>query len=511
MSETREVFEEFSGAQHDHLKDRCKTDLYFLAKGVLGYDQLEEHAHAALCAFIVREQSNRRMVLMPRGFLKSTICTIADSVRLPLINPNVRILIQNEVFENAAGFLEEIKNHWIKCETLRLLFPELVPVKTVGPGSDWAKNAASIHRTSSKKESTYTASGSGGSPQSQHFERVKNDDLIGEKAKESSTEMTKAIRWADAMTPLLDRLSDTMDWYGTRKTLSDVYAHIIRKNASRIKVFLRLPIEHGEAIFSKFPLEELQRIMVDTPDVWAYDYMNNPVGEGGLDWGNLHTQYFELDEKNHRVIFIDPLSNDLVSWQLNELFVTITVDPNSGKLQAPDKAAIVVHGTSPRGEIFTLDVIDERWTPDGLIDAWFDLAVKWMPARCGFEDAGQQNTLYYAEKKMQEMGRFFELRPTSHGNKEKQVRIRQALDTPLKKKKLFFRRDQLTLISQVQMHPQLADHNWDLIDCLAQGPQVYADGVAQKDLDDAAEADKKILSIRGRTGYGVSIHRSRGA
>lgn len=504
--EATEKLQELSSKQVADMRLRAQTDLFFMAKGVLQYEQVEEGAHAALCAFMSREQSNRRMVLMPRGFLKSTICTISDSIRLSCINPNIRILLQNEVFENAAGFLEELKNHWTKGVVLRTLFPELVPERITGPGTDWSKSNASINRTTIAKESTYTASGSGGSPQSQHFERVKNDDLVGEKAKESETEMGKAIRWSDAMLPLLDRLSDTMDWYGTRKTMSDVYSHTMEKYKSRIKVFIREPIENGDSIFSKVPLSELINIMVDTPDMWAYDYMNNPLGEGGTDWGKLYTQYFTLTE-DRRVVFEDHLTGIISSWKLNELFIVVTADPNGGRPSAPDKAAVIVHGVSPREQIFVLETYSARPSPDGFIEAIFDLCVKWHPARVGIEEAGQQNTMYYFEKHMLEHRTFFDLKPTKHDNKKKDWRIRQALDTPLKTKRLYLQRHQLTLISQIQLHPQLALHNWDEIDCLAQGPQVYEAGMSVEDQQEEKEAESIILSIRGRTGYGNSIRR----
>lgn len=506
--EQGEQLSELSSSQVEFLRERCKTDLYFLSKAILGYTQLEEGAHAALCAFMVRERSNRRLVLMPRGFLKTTVCTISDSIRLSLIDPNVRILIQNEVFENAAGFLGEIKNHWVKGELLRFLFPELTPIRLSGPGSDWSKDSASINRSSMAKESTYTASGSGGSPQSKHFEKIKNDDLIGEKARTSDTEMKKAIGWVDAMTPLLDRLSDQIDFYGTRKTLSDTYAHVERKYASRIKVFIREPIENGDTIFSKFPLEELMHIMVDTPDVWAYDYMNNPVGAGGLDWGRDLLRYYSVGADDS-VYYEDHLTGVLRKWRFSELDIVVTVDPNSGKPSAPDKAAVVVHGTSPREQTFILESKSSRWSPDGLVNEIFSTCERWHPRLVGIEDAGQQNTTYYFEKLCMEKESYYHTVAMKHDNKNKEVRIRKALDTPLKSRKIYVLRSMLGLISQVQLFPQLAVHNWDELDAMSYGPRLYQAGMTQEDLDADEEAENKILQIRGLTGYGNSVSRPR--
>lgn len=500
-----EQIEEFSSADIEHLRNLMRTDLYMLAKWGLGYDQVEEGAHAALCAFMTQERSSRRMVLMPRGFLKSTICTISDSIRLSLIDPTTRILIQNEVYENATNFLDEIKNHWMSNKILRAMFPELVPEKFAGPQADWSMDRASIVRDCVFKEATYHAAGSGSSPQSMHFKHIKNDDLIGEKAKNSETVMESAKRWVDAQRPLLDRLSDQMDYYGTRKTLEDVYNYIMDKLGDKIKIFLRLPIENDLSIFSKFPIDDLIQIMVETPDVWAYDYMNNPMGEGGFSWGDRYTRYFELSDE--KVTFISPATGAQQSWRISELFIVVTGDPNGGDLHAPDKAACVAQGVSPLGQIFILETCSGRYSPDGFIKAMFDLCCRWNPQRVGIEKAGTQTALYYFEKYMMEERRFWDLKPIHHFNISKPTRTKTALDTPLRQGRFFVQHHQLELISALHLHPQIAKHNWDVLDCVSQGPQVYENGRSERDAAEDEEAETKLIAIRGRTGYGGGIKR----
>lgn len=508
ISETSERLEELSSDDIAHLRECCQTDLFFLARWGLGYSQVSESAHGALCRFMTDEKRNRRMVLMPRGHLKTTICTISDSIRLSLCDPNTRILIQNEVFDNAADMLKELKGHWENGQLLRMFFPELVPTRFAGQGVDWAKDSASIIRSQNFKESTYTASGSGGSPQSKHFKHVKNDDLIGEDHKESENMMLKAIRWSDGMTPLLDSLDDQIDYYGTRKTMADVYAHQIEMLGDDMAVFVREPIENDEPIFpEKFTMLALMRIMNTTPEVWAHDYMNNPIGKGGLDWGKGLLRPFALVQHNGEIWVQceDHITGLTIFWSLRELDITITVDPNSGQLMAPDKAAVIVHGVSPREQIFVLEATSGRWSPDGLIDKIWDEAYKWHPRVIGIEKAGQQNTMYYFEKRCSIEGMFYNLKPLAHHNQDKTKRIRTALDSPLKARRLYIQPGSVTLISQIQLFPQLAAHNWDEIDALGYGPEVYQTGMSLDDLKADEEAEEKVLELRGVTGYGESV------
>lgn len=505
-----EVVQQLSGADLAEMRRMCQVDLFFLANAVLGYTQVTESTHAALCQFIVKEPSNRRMVLMPRGFLKTTICTISDSIRLALCDPNTRILIANEVEENAIGFLKELKAHWVGDDLLPLLFPELVPARLAGPGSDWAQGASSVQRTGKSKESTWTAIGVGGTKVSQHYKKIKCDDLVGARAKDSPAEMTRTTRWTEDMTGLLDSLSDGIDLYGTRKLVGDTYAILQERWKTKLQCFIREPFNaKGESIFPKMTTDELMAVMIDTPDVWAADYMNNPVGKGGTDWGTGYVQYFTITDTLHgaRLRFIDPVSGKPKSWLLAELDVVITADPNSGKPLAPDKAAIVVHGVSPDDEIFVLSSRSDRWSPDGLVEEIFKDAERWHPRVVGIEEAGQQNTIYHFEKKCSKERMFYRIEALKHKNVKKDVRIRTALDTPLKSKRMFFQRTQLQLVSQVQLHPQLAEHNWDEIDALAYGTQIYRAGTRQEDNEAREEAKKNILLLRGVTGYGNTVSR----
>lgn len=500
-----EIYEELSSAQIAGLRRRAQTDLFFLSKAILGYTQVTEKTHAALCLFLVQETAERRMVLMPRGWLKSSVCTISDSCRKAIADPdNTRILILNEIEDNAIGFLKELKGHWTGGGLLPMLFPELVPVRMAGPGSDWSMTAASVHRTSVYKESTWTAMGVGGSAMSQHYSHIKCDDLVGRRAKASAAEMQTTTAWTKDAPFLLDRLENQLDFYGTRKAIGDTYESLMERWPS-MPVFSMEPLVDGETTFPKITTTSLLKIMVETPEEWAHDYMNNPIGQGGVDWGRGFLCYYTMVKDEIR--FTDPVTEKPKRWKLGELDIVLTADPNSGKPLAPDRAAVVVHGVSPDDEIFVLSSRSNRWSPDELIDAIWSDCGRWHPRVVGIEEAGQQNTIYYFEKRCSKERLFYHIEPLKHKNVEKEKRIRTALDSPLRAKRLFVLATAYTLINQIQFFPQLAVHNWDEIDALSHGPQLYRNGMREEDREAAAEAEAKVLSTRGLTGYGNSFCR----
>lgn len=507
-NEAREEVESLSAADTARIRNAALHNLYFFAEGVLGYDQLQPGAHADLCSFLMYDKSKRRMVLMPRGHLKSTIATITRSIQVACKDVNhTRICIQNAEVKKAEAFLWEIQQHWEKGEMLRKLFPELIPDKFQGAGSDWSANSASLKRDAVFKESTWTCIGAGGSGASQHFNLIIPDDIVGDRQKASPAEMQAVKSWNESQEALLDNPdNDEICWVGTRKTMDDVYSDIMEKWAGELAVFIREPIEDGKPVFDlKFSIERLQRIMNKTPEVWAHDYMNNPIGKGGTDWGDFAVRDFWWGDDGYSVVFRDKTSA-LKRWSFSELDVVMTADPNSGEQLAPDKAAVVVHGTSPDREIFILSSRSGRPSPDGFIDWVMADAQTWRPRVIGWEKAGQQ-TLFWLQKRMNETGIYYFVEYVHHKNKDKRSRVRGSLDTPIKEQRLYTHPTQFNLRFQLQRHPQLAAHNWDEIDCLSYGPQLYQEGMRLEDMEKEDEAVTRLLTARGRTGYGRSFSR----
>lgn len=507
------VLEEVQGLSAQDLQDLrelFKTDLYFASKGILGYDQLREEAHRPLCDYLTYDDAMRKMVLMPRGHLKSTIATVSRSIQKAVKAPDTyRGCIQNEVATKADLFLWEIKQHWEKNEVLKALFPELVPERFSGPGSDWSHNMASIRRNSVMKESTWTTIGAGGSAVGLHFTDITPDDLIGEQHKNSRAEMERVKNWNHGQEALLDNPDkNEICWVGTRKTVDDLYSDVMEIFEGELSLFIREPIEDGKVIFPlKFSMERFERMMAKTPEEWAHDYMNNPVGKGGRDWGGLEVRQWRPTDDGFSYIIDDPDTDERKTVRRAELDIVITVDPNSGKPHAPDQAAVVVHGTTPDEEILVLETKVGRPSPDGLIGWAFELAEKWSPRVVGIEEAGQQNTLFYFQKKCREEERFFNAINMKHKNVDKERRIRTSLDTPLKGRRLFIGPNQLTLRTAIKFFPQLSAHMWDEIDALSYGPELYRKGLRKDDLERRKANEKKILLLRGRTGYGRSFRR----
>jgi len=526
-----------SASMIQKLREKAKYDRYFLGFGVLGYKDINPYTHGPLCRAIEDRSKKRRMYLSPRGHLKSTLCTVTDSIGLSLEDPEeTRILLINEIEDNSVGFLAEIKAHWESNEVLALLFPELVPTRITGPGSKWSSTKACLPRKTAYKEWTYNAIGLGGAVVSRHYTRIKNDDLIGLAARESAADMQRAIRYSKTLEPLLvDANEDMIDWIGTRWALYDLYREMLLAYGDDMSYFSREDIEllpeHLELatlreagfgyagrnkpelpdeqvlakrgtfqpIFPrKFSLEYLQRLSIIDPVLYYAQYKNSPIADGMKDFHPEKLNWFDFDEDGS-IVYRDK-NGYLQRWPRESLDVVMTVDPNSGSLSAPDFPAIIVSAQSPLDQIFVLDAWSRRVAPDTFVDQIYEMWQRWQPRALGIEEAGQQQTAFYFKKKAKETGVYIFMQKVTPRNRVKAERVRKQLQPIINQGRMYVRKSQATLRHQIRFFPDL--ENDDEIDALAYGAELWRSPLSAKDQEEEEEAVERVYSRRSRiTGY----------
>jgi hypothetical protein len=453
--ERKEELASLSSEDIEFLRDAATNSLYILSKGILGYPDVNPGVHKDFCEAISRSEKKRRLWLMPRAHLKSTIKTIAHPIQLVLQDPEyTRVLINSETATQAQKFLSEIKHHWEKNELLRALFPELVPERLTGPGSDWSQARATLRREAVHREAHWQAIGVGGAITGGHFSHINNDDLIGLEAYRSPAKMQMTKDWNDTIEPLLiNQHRDFIDWVGTRWGPNDLYQHVMTFYGDDISVYTRSAIENGEIIFPELHTwEEYERLQTQNPALWFSQYENNPIAGGAQDLAFDAIQPYYLTPDYQEVVKKLPDGSE-ERWQVSQLDRVITVDPNSGSPVAPDMAAIMVVAQAPNEDIFTLENWSDRSNPDQFVKKIFSLARKWRPRLVGIEKAGQQNTLFYFEKLCREEQFHVRTVPLEPKGRDKEERIRYYTQPTIASGKLHMLPSQTILRQQIKDFP----------------------------------------------------------
>lgn len=506
-----ELHEEIKGASSsvlDQLRWFAKNNRFFLAKGVLGYKDVNERTHADLCRFLDEETSIRRLTLMPRGTLKTTISTIAGTVEDIIRDPlEARTLIAHENALVASSIMEEAKAHFTNPgSNLVLMFPELLVTKTQGQGITWNSEMATIPIGGRiHKDPHMLCAGVGTTVTGRHFTKIRPDDLIGFDAKESQAEMEFAIRWAKNLTALLVNPSEhIIDFVGTHWKPEDLYFKIIEYFGEQMAVFSRgCWHEDGNSIFpSRLTKAFLDHLRIDDPEQYYAQYENNPIEGGKRDFaqkpydftvqqGYIVYTFQGVQKRIHldhcdRFIIADPAGDK-----------TFTKGASRNK---SDLAAIVALAVAPDDCLFVLQSESRRYTPTQFVDRIYELANIWRPRIIGIEQVALSTTLHYFNEKLRTSKQFWTTEPLRPKNRNKKDRIRLALQPKLAHGRLFVPMAARTLRSQIDFFPNITEDGE--IDCVAYFNELARTPSMPETDEEVEKIIKDTMSARNSvTGY----------
>lgn len=211
------------------IREACRTSLKYLAKEVLGMSKWDDNLHDDLANFL--EQSGKyKLILIPRGHLKSSIVTIAWTIQQLLRDPNLRILIRNAVWDQSRRFLGQIQGY-LEDGQLPIVFGRFKTQKTV-----WTREELDIHQRKVKKASpSIMTAGLETSLTGLHFDIIIDDDLVNDKNTSTKEQIQKVIDAYNDSFNLLDR-GGMHIVIGTRWSNKDLYGHILTTDTKTVNL-----------------------------------------------------------------------------------------------------------------------------------------------------------------------------------------------------------------------------------------------------------------------------------
>lgn len=198
---------------------KAKHSLYYLATTLLDYDQMTLNTHTPIVEAL---ESNipRKLIVQPRGSFKSSVASIAYPIWRLINNPELRILIDSELYQNSKNFLREIKGH-LESPKMITLFGEFKGEK------DWTEKTITIsQRTKNIKEASITCSGIGAEKTGQHYDIVIMDDLSSPKNSQTEEQRNKVKDHIRYMQSILEP-NGTLVMVGTRYHAQDSIGFIL--------------------------------------------------------------------------------------------------------------------------------------------------------------------------------------------------------------------------------------------------------------------------------------------
>lgn len=492
------------------LRRVAKTNLFYLCYAVLGYTKLTPKFHGHVCKWLDNTKIEwlYRLLLLARSHFKSTIDTISDSIQTALpddegdqpypynLGTDVRLALIHEASGGAQRFLYEITGHFVGNPKLMSLFPECVP----DPRKQRInKSELQLPRKSFWAEPTFDTFGVGAKSQGKHFDKIKLDDIFGDKARDSRVERESTIQWFDNIQSFLINLNTGhIDICGTRYSLDDVYAHAMNVYEDELVRYIRKVEEYNEetgqheSVFPEHFSKKRLRILRKNKKVWAAQYANDPR-EGLAEFDKTWKKFYERSTVNPVILFTGYRP---IRYSMKDLDRLILIDPHVSK-----SPGIVVTGVDKNFNIFTLDAIKEELSHLEFVDKIFQLVQKWWPRGVCMEEVVFSEIYSSWIKREQEIRNVrFNIIPYKPPKDKLKFERVSALETYFSSGQIFFHQSQHNIIEEFDNFGATEDYH--MLDALAQGPDFWRPAVnTVLQEEDHTFNEERLAAIDMATGY----------
>lgn len=457
---------QLSSVELEKLATFAKGNFYFFAKAICGFKDLNERIHKPLCDKLQNATPGlRARIILPRGWFKTTVCSIAYPVWRALKNPNIRILLAQNTATNAEAKLRSIRGIFESNDLFKALFPDILPTKEC----IWQKNSLCVNRSEKQQvESTFEAVGVNTQVVSRHYDIIIEDDTVAPDLNElgeeslapSKDDIGQAIGWHRLASPLLVHLEqsdilvvgtrwfdhDLLSYIGNKETYYESYIRACREDKDG-KSSPTGEVTYPER-FSAGTLEKLELAL--GPYMYACLYLNNPLRSSDMIFKTAWFKFY-ADEPKQLSIYTT---------------VDLAGDPEKSKGTDTDYNVILTTGKDLKtGRIYVLSYWRRRANPGEVLDELFSQVKAWKPIKVGIETIAYQNTFeYWVIERMRKENFFFTIEPITHGKVSKNARI-QGLQPIFASGTILLRPHMQSLQQELEAFP-LGAHD-DLADCLS--------------------------------------------
>jgi len=218
------------------LKSLCQNDLKFLCKNILDMKDWQDGLHDELAEFLMREHS-RKLILIPRNHLKTSICTVGFAILSILKNPDIRILITNATLRRTEEIMSQIQGY-LKDSVLPGIFGEFENKST-----RWTIDQITIAQRKSKaiKEPTISIASITTNVTGGHYDLIIHDDLV-ERGNIGTAEQMQKVK--DFFTDSLNLAPNSpIVTIGTRWAMDDLYGDLL--GMKDFANFVRAAVDDG--------------------------------------------------------------------------------------------------------------------------------------------------------------------------------------------------------------------------------------------------------------------------
>jgi predicted phage terminase large subunit-like protein len=453
------------------LRKKACTDLFWFATYILGYKFLSEDLHRSMSSFIdVNNDKEYKLLLIPRGFGKTTLFSVADTIRILLRDPNACIAIGHAKRETAVKILSDIKGHFEDNDFLKWIGSDICFADPQAESLSWTQDEIVVNRTKRYRVPSVTAFGIEASVVGLHFDVIKLDDIVLDVNIGTADQIEKVKEFFRRCRPLLKG----MGWrkihvIGTRWHPDDLYGMLTDPTGPYArdtdKLVLSCYDEQGNSIWPEaFPtslLEDERKRMGSY--LFSCNYLNSPLPPG--------TQVFKEEDIQRYEITVQEdgsFQPDLPKDRPVNIFTS--VDPNTREDTNKDAAVVLTMALDCEGNDYVLDITRGHPTGTELI-SWIRAHVlRWRPRSLFLETVqAQAHFVHWLQVDSIETGVRYPLREVMHGGDKSKFERIIAVQPTVENHKFFVPRGGKfdDIVHEMYMYAGKSSKRDDILDCIA--------------------------------------------
>ncbi len=354
--------------EREKLRARCRGDLFFLGRDILGKD-LYEQPHRLMCDFFVHKggasalkdlaDPNEGLELTPRGSFKSTLNAI-DCVQWIICFPDIRILVLTAEKSLGLSFVDEIRNYFVVQPEGPTPFQELFPEFCIDAGERVSSlEFTTPARRTYRKEPTVWANSIGANLPGWHCDVLKADDVVNDTNAADGDQITK-IRTRFNMARKLVDPGGFIDVIGTPYDPEDLYGSI-QKEGGNIR-FLKAGAWRSKA--GADPTHDLSEEDADLffPARLTHSFL---ARERKRDPASFATQYLCIATAGGRLVFSDPVLDGAIipaASRPRKVLHYGAWDLGYKQRRNSDLSVGAIGSLDEEGRLYLEEVICGRWT-----------------------------------------------------------------------------------------------------------------------------------------------------
>ena len=349
--------------------------------------------HRELLAMAQDPTSNRKCVVVPRGFGKSTTITFLYALWSIVFDRQKFIVIVSDSHNQSKLFLEAIADELRHNDKLKRLFGDLTTDQWSQESITTANGVRVVAKGSGQKLRGLKYRSS--RPTLMLFDDCENDELVS-----TPEQRAKLKHWFYAAA--LPALASDGQCFivGTILHEDSLLNNIYERDGSFAKAKYAALIEgETKSLWEEYhPIDQLrlerERLLSQgLSDVWAQEYMCQAINPDTAEF--RPADFARYDPSHLRGLSQNDSCRPSITINnvVHPLNITMAVDPSMGKSRSSDYSAIVTIGSAPDGHAYILDVFRRRVPPDELIKVLFEKVVRFSPLSVHIETNGFQALL----------------------------------------------------------------------------------------------------------------------